>query len=366
VDGDTVFAHARTVRDSAGRISTFRDTLKDGNAYGPTYVGPLKDTKNPLTHYGYAAWDNGWTKKTLGSAGIGRYYQVDVMVPHTSAFADLTVRYVPTSSCTPTEPEEWAVGKDDIVVKTYSTPTAPFRPWVKMATKGSAGTVIGKTHTWLRFDTSSTIKSSDVLSYSFRIVKWPQVKRGWAVELSNLDHNTVTSAPYDMTNSNCQSTSKCNTLEGCDSCRTNRFSLAGCPIGDVNCLMFYRICYSWKDLPDWPCDETQRPSRGVWHDENVDIYEKFMTRYRKEDVPAAMNLRIQFVFTSSSPYGMDQDIEIHFDDIKVGGATSYEEAGAKGCGEIELKSNTETTSSTKGMEIKITDSTGTKKTGRRC
>jgi hypothetical protein len=118
-------------------------------------------------------------------------------------------------------------------------------------------------------------------------------------------------------------------------------------------MIFYRICYSWKDLSDWPCDETQRPTRGVWHDESVDIFEKFATRYRKEDVVTPRNVRFQFVFSSGSPYGADQDIEIHFDDIKVGGATSYETAGAKGCGKITLKSNTEVTTGTKGMSMAI-------------
>ena len=354
IDGDTGFAQARQVLDTTTPLLTFRDTLKDGSAYGPTYVAPKTDPKSPLTHYGYTAWDSEWKSASfeLGSkTETGTYYKVDFMVPHSKSKAAITIRYVPSGcSLGNGEVEKWAVG--DLLVKTLKTTTkAPFRPWLPMSAKGAgSGTAVPNTHTWLRFDTSENIKTSDYLAYSFRIVKWPQVQRGWAVELSNLDHNNDIS--YDMSNSQCRSTAECGSITGCSACRNERHSAGGCQKAN-NCLVFYRLCYSWKGLNDWPCDETQRPTRGVWHDESINIYEKFSSRYKNIDSSDAMKLRVQFVFSSSSPYGADQDIEIHFDDIKVGGVSSYNNAGANGCGNIELKSETSVTDGNKGMEIKI-------------
>ena len=348
IDGDTIFAHAREVIDETTMV--FRDTLKDGNAYGRTYVAPKTDPKTPLMHHGYTAFSF-WQKSSITLASDSfpnaRYYAIDVKVPHSTDNATLSIRYIPSTDCS--KDEKWAVG--DLIVETLSTPKAPFRPWVPMSTKGAGnGLVVPETHTWIRFDTSAQISSSDYLAYSFRIVKWPQVMRGWAVELSNLDHNVDDA--YDVSNLKCRNTNGCDDIKGCPACRDNRHTETGCELAN-NCLVFYRICYSWKELNDWPCDETHRPTRGIWHDETVDIYNKFASRYKNEDSSDPMRLRVQFVFSSSSSYAADQDIEIHFDDIKIGGVSSYASAGANGCGDIELKSDTSTTSGNYGMEIKI-------------
>ena len=391
VDGDTVFAQARRVLkldDSSSKVekASWRNTLQDGPAYGPTWVTPPgdEDARSNLAQSlhlgkGYTAWvTEGW------SAPNGNFessYTVDVAVPHSQEDgAVVSVWFVDGSdttegSCTLDAGHyaEWKVAEVDSstpIVSTYLHPAgsvSPFRPWNPHATKGSGGGTLTSsapaTFTWIRFDAGRPVQGSDVLSYSFRVARWPQEKRGFALEFMDTGHNGDIT-PYDPGNSRCRSQQGCSALTGCTACRDGRHddtsaNGAGCQRAN-GCLVYYRVCYSWRGLSDWPCDETHRPPRGVWHDESVDIFEKLGSRYGQDVTRSGKidNFRFQFVFASHSPYGRDADIEVHFDEIRLGGVENYEAQGASGCGTIVLQSNTEISSvdqatSFRGMQMQV-------------
>ncbi len=382
VDGDTVFAQARRVLEldagGSGKVAqaSWRNTLQDGPAYGPTWVTPpgdddaIADLPQSLhLGKGYTAWDaEGWSQP---DGNFETSYNVDVAVPHSRKDgAVVSVWFVHGSdttegSCTLAAGQnaEWKVVQTTTntppIVATYLHPAgsvSPFRPWNPHATKGSGGGALTSstptTFSWIRFDAGRPVEGSDVLTYSFRVARWPQEERGFALEFMDAGHNGANGAtPYDPGNSRCRSQGGCDLLTGCNACRDGRHDDTsahgpGCQRAN-GCLVYYRVCYSWRGLPDWPCDETHRPPRGVWHDEAVDVFDKLGSRYGPDVTRsgAISNFRFQFVFASHSPYGRDADIEVHFDEIRLGGVENYEAQGASGCGTIVLESNTEITSS---------------------
>ena len=85
-------------------------------------------------------------------------------------------------------------------------------------------------------------------------------------------------------------------------------------------------------------------SYNTWHDEVISPSEKFGSIYDVTTAYQPRKLRIQFLSFSSgqTPGGRDSEMDILLDNIRVGTPTEF--SGSKGCGDIEVSSNTADTS----------------------
>lgn len=79
---------------------------------------------------------------------------------------------------------------------------------------------------------------------------------------------------------------------------------------------------------------------NTWHDEVISPSEKFGSIYDVTTAYQPRKLRIQFLSFSSgqTPGGRDSEMDVFLDNIRVGTPTEF--SGSKGCGDIEVSSNT--------------------------
>ena len=337
-DGDAVFAHVKTT--AVGTGGEFLDSLRNGGTLSnQVYVHTTSNEHS-------AQYTNGWVRParwTVGSSTNGApsgsgwfFHDVDVTMPHWEGSLTLDLRYV--SSCS--NANEWAF--QYVQVFTKNTGKGEFRPenFFQTLNKDMSQSPF---YSWMQMDIDELIQPDSYLSYSFKIVRWPQYGRSFDVLLMDKTQDDAYAATdrLNIEQSDCQSTSGCSGQFGCSACRgtleTRLANPGGTCTGSDSCRIFYKLCYSQNQYGA-ACDESSHPTYGVWHDENVEIGSKFGSRYAKTTSLEKRKLRIQFGFWSkgADDGGDDSEIEIHFDDIKVSTPIDYEAAGAFGCGTVAV------------------------------
>ena len=323
VDGDTIFAHTK---NQAGTNEKFRDGLADGPAYGTAYVSPTSNAASPLTVDGHMA-SRYWnivdpsvypdTSDITDDPKTWRIYDIDVVVPHQDSDLSLNVRAIIGSCGSSTA---WAFDKVRLQVSDLTI--SPFRPY-NFGQLRNRNRVQQEAHSWIQFDTPNNVQQSSWLSFSFKATKIARTGRQFIINLIDLDHAKTTFHHGD-----CLATTNCATETGCSICRPAN--------------IFYRICY-WNQMTGTGvsgCDESHFPTYGAWHDETIIPSEKFASIYDAAIAYTPRKLRIQFLSFSSgqSNGGSDSEFDLHLDNIRVGTPTKY--TGTKGCGDVEVSSNT--------------------------
>jgi cysteine-rich repeat protein len=329
ISGDTIFAHTKS---GNGVDEKFCDSLSDGTIYGTAYVKPTQNAQTPSTTEGYLAliyWKpvtgkipfcDGTPAQSwcTGNPHTWRTYHVDVTVPHSDSSIELNVRPIFSSGCG----TDTAFAFDQYKLQYSDITPNPFRPYNfgQLRNRNRQSTDI---HSWIQLDTPNFVTQTSFLSFAFKVVKISRVGRQFIINLIDLDHAKTT-----FKHGNCISTSNCGGTNGCTACRPDN--------------IYYRVCY-WNQMSASGvsgCDESHFPTYNAWHNEVISPIEKLASIYDVATAYKPRKLRIQFLSfgAGQSSGGSDSEMDLFLDDIKIGTSTQYSEP--RGCGKIEVSSNT--------------------------